>query len=114
MAANSKNFLPVYPIVTNGNMASTITSSVTDIRYLDNVGIQAVFTGTPTGTFTVNVSLDQVNWDSLTFSATPVASGTAGSVYMDVNQTSSPYIQLVYTPTSGTGTLNAKIVGKAV
>ncbi len=114
MAGNSKNFLPVFSIVTNASMATPVTSSSTDIRYLDNIGIEATFTGTPTGTFSVNVSVDQVNWVPLTFSATPVASGTAGSVYMDVNQTSAPYIQLTYTPTSGTGTLNAKIVGKAV
>ena len=114
MAANSKNWLPVYPIVVNGDMSTTITSSDTTIKYTDNVGIQAVFTGTPTGTFSVQVSNDQVNWDSITFSSAPVAVGAAGSVYMDVNQMSAPYIRLVYTPVSGNGTLNATITAKAV
>lgn len=114
MAGNSKNFLPVYPIITNGDMSGNLTSLTTDIRYTDDVGVQLTFTGTPTGTFSVNVSTDQINWVPLTLPSVPVASGSAGSIYLDLFALSAPYIQTTYTRTSGSGTLQASIVAKAI
>lgn len=114
MAGNSKNFLPVYPIVTAGDMSASITSSTTDIRYTDDVGVQLTWTGTPTGTFSVNVSTDKVNWVPLALPSSPVAAGAPGSIYLDLFALSAPYIQTTYTPVSGTGVLSANIVAKAI
>lgn len=120
-----KNFLPPNLIVDDGDMTqATITSDVTDIRYLDNISIQCIFTGTPTGSFALEGSLDyyKINgavqntgtWTPITLSSTPAASGSAGNILLDLNQLSFPYIRIVYTKTSGTGTLNVYISGKAI
>lgn len=123
-----KNRLEPYHSIQAGNMSGTLTSSVTTISGLDNVAIQLSWTGTPTGTFQVQGSLDYsapnlayggpvLNagvWTPLAFSTPPVASGAAGSIFLDLNQLSFPYIRVVYTPTSGTGSLDMWISGKAV
>lgn len=115
-----KNNLLKFQNITNGDMSqATLTSAVTEIQFLDNIGIQANFTGSPVGVFAVQVSADYArdlsgvvqnpgNWIT-------ISSGTAvdGSpIYFDINQTSAPYIRLLYTRTSGSGTLNSFITAK--
>lgn len=126
--ANTTKVLQVSQIVTAGDMsAATVTSGVADIRIFDNVGMQINFTGTPTGTFAVQGSVDYLadafnpavvknagNWTALTLSPSPVASGAASTILLDLNQLSFPYIRVVYTKTSGTGTLNVYVSGKSV
>jgi len=118
-----KNNLRKYPIVTNGDMTTTITSAVTNIQFLDNIAIQLNFTGTPTGTFQVQVSVDYAqddqgnvqvagNWIPVLLPQSPVASGSAGFILIDLNQLASPWIRLVYVPSGGSGTLNAFISAK--
>jgi len=127
MAGNSKNVLPPFQCIKAGDMSGNITGSVTDIRYLDNVAIQMIWTGTPTGTFAVDSSLDYVppplpggtplnpgTWSPLTISPAPAASGSASSWILDMNQLSFQSVRLRYIFTSGTGTLNAYICGKSV
>jgi hypothetical protein len=109
-----KNILKSYQNITSGDMTTTLTSPSTNIQWQDNIGIQFNFTGTPTGNFFVDVSVDAVNWIPLTFSTSPVASGSAGSIYLDLNQLSSPNIRVRYVPTSGSGTLNSFITAKEV
>lgn len=119
----SSKSLPSFQIITNGAMTgtATITSPVTDIRNLDNVAIELVWTGTPNGTFAVQGSLDYNitngnagTWVSLTLTPSPAAAGAAGSILLDLNQLSFPYIRTTYTNVSSTGTLQAYIAGKAV
>lgn len=104
---------------------SVITSAVTGIQYLDNIGIQLNWTGTPNGGAVVQVSADYArdslgnvtnagNWNTLSVSANAAPAGSASSFYYDITQVSAPWIRLVYTNTSSTGTLNAFICGKAV
>lgn len=121
-----KGSLFQYHNIVNGNMASaTITSAVTNIEFLDNIGLQLVFTGAPVGSFAVQVSasydqdslgnvLNAGTWTAITLTPAPIASGAGGDIYIDINQTSSPWIRVVYTKTSGTGTLNSFITAKAV
>jgi len=123
MSARKTVLIP-FKLVSGQSMASTVTSAAVNVQYLDNIAFQAIFTGTPTGTFSVQVSLDhQENfvgtgvvtpgtWTNLTLSPVPAATGAAGSVVIDLNQISAPWVRLVYTPTSGTGTLNAYVSGK--
>lgn len=103
--------------------AASVTSAVTNIQFLDNIGYQFNFTGTPTGTFVIQVSADYAqdnqgnvtnvgNWIPISFTSPPVASGSPGTIYIDLNELSAPWIQAVYTKTSGTGTLNAYVTGK--
>lgn len=121
-----KNNLRKYNNIANGDMSlSSITSPATNIQFLDNIGIQFNFTGTPTGTFQVQVSADYEqdaegnitnpgNWVPLVLTPTPVAAGSAGSVYVDITMHSAPWMRVAYVKTSGTGTLNSFITAKMV
>jgi hypothetical protein len=121
-----KNNLLKFQNITNGDMSlSEIASAVTNIQFLDNIGIQLNFSGSPVGSFEIQVSADYAqddqgnvqnagNWIPLTFSIAPVASGSADQIYLDMNQLSAPWIRVVYTKDSGTGTLNSFITGKMI
>ena len=104
---------------------STITSAAVEIVYLDNVYLQLDFTGTPTGTFAVQVSNDHYedtngnilvpgNWITLVLSPAPVAAGAPNDIGIDMNQLGASYLRVVYTNTSGTGVLNATVSGKSL
>lgn len=94
-------------------MSGNLTQSAyTTIQYLDNVYVQFIFTGTPVGTFQVQVSNNGTSWDPITFSTQPVASGAAGTVSLNLRALGAPYIRVAYVATSGTGTLDAYISGK--
>lgn len=114
-----------YQSITNGDMSADITSAVSNIEFTDNVGIQFHFTGAPGGTFYVQISADYVqdaqgvvtnpgHWVDLILSPTPVAAGAPDEVYVDMTQLSAPWIRCRYARTSGTGVLQAWIVGKQV
>lgn len=106
-----KNTLNTYHLVTSTAMTSTITSPVTEIQFMDNIGYQFNVTGNATGTFAVQVSADYKaapngayvisagNWIPLTLPSTPTVSGTDTQIYVDINQLSAPWIRFVYTST---------------
>lgn len=107
------------------SMASTITSPAVHVQYQDNVGIELVWSGTPTGTFAVQASVDHAedltgnitnagHWVTLTLSASVTAAGTADFAYVDLNQLSAPWYRVVYTAVSGAGSLDLYVTQKAV
>ncbi len=119
-----KNNLLKFQTITNGDMTTALTSAVTNIQFLDNIAIQLDFAGTPTGTFQVQVSVDHAqdnngnvtvagSWVPLLLSSNPVAAGTSGTIYIDLNQLSAPYMRVTYTGT-GAGTLNAFVSAKTI
>lgn len=115
---STKTLTPI-PVITNGDMSlASLTSIVPPIQWEDNVGLQLVWTGSPVGTFAVQVSLDQINWATIPASAFngtyPVPGTTTSPGYLDLNQLSASYIRVVYTRTSGTGTLNVLMAAKGV
>lgn len=135
MANGRKNILPSFNSIVNASMASNITSPVTEIRYLDDIGVQFNFSGAPVGTFSVQVSADYAvdpfghtvlnpgNWISITLtywngtafvSGTSIPTSVGSPIYIDLQQLSAPYIRLIYTAASGSGTLNAYITAKEV
>lgn len=112
-------------IVTNGNMASTINSLGVDLNQIPLFSIQAVFTGSPVGTLKLQISNDivnpistgqqaaeVVNWTDYTGSSTAVSG--AGNFVWNCLESGYRWVRLVYTPASGTGTLNATLSGKGV
>lgn len=129
-----KSNLSKYSIITAGSMATSLTSAVTNIEWLDNTAFQINFTGSPVGTFQAQVSADYEqdfngnvinagNWIAvpLTYflsgtltTATTVPTSVGSPIYLDLNQMSAPWIRLVYTRTSGTGTANAFVTGKPI
>ena len=107
-----KNNLATFVSLAAGDMSGSLVSAVTDIRWLDNIVMYLAFTGTPTGTFAVEVSPDQIAWYPLALVPSPIASGAAGSHRIELNQLSDPYIRASYTRTSGSGALTVTIAGK--
>jgi hypothetical protein len=119
-----KNVLERYQAITAGNMSGNLTSPVTNIKFLDNVLMEFVATGSPGGSYSVEVSADYQtdnngnvinagNWTALEFNPSPIITG-AGTVVIDMNQLSAPYIRAKYTRTSGTGSLNLFMSAKEV
>lgn len=118
------------PVITNGNMASNITSTPTILSNVTCASYSLSWTGTaPVGTASVQASNDyslnaegQVlnagTWNTLTLEyggaavTTIPVTGSPGSLFIDIEKTGAYAIRLVYTSTSGTGTLNALVVGK--
>lgn len=118
------NILVPYVVLNGTSMASTITSNPTNIIGLESVGYSVAWTGTPTGTFSVQISNDYAQtstgsvynagtWTTLTLSGTPAASGSASNGYLDVYGCSAAWMRLVYTASSGSGNLTAVVAGKA-
>lgn len=111
-------------LISNASMATSITSNPQYIQFQDNIGIQLNWTGTPTGTFSVQVSTDHImqgllvinpgNWITLPLNPAITASGSPDVAYVDLNQLSAFYVRVIYTASSGTGTLNCYIAAKGV
>jgi len=124
-----KNALLPVRLVADGSMAASITSDVLPMQYMDNIGIQLDWTGSPVGTIEVQVSLNhQVNPDgstrtagtwvtlpSASFTGTyPIPGTTSSPAYLDLPLLSAAFLRVVYNRTSGSGTLNVIAVGKGV
>ena len=105
-------------IITSGNMASNVTSSGIDILKMEQCSIQAVWSGSsPTGAFKIQASNDIVSsaasvstWSDLSDSSYSITAD--GDFMWALSPASYRFIRLVYTRTSGTGTLNAKALCK--
>lgn len=120
---SSRPIFSPFPVITNASMATSVTSAVTIIQNLSQIGYDISWSGTPTGTFSVQVSNTYTqngagvvsnagNWTTLTLSSPTAAAGSSGNGYIDIDAISAFAIRLVYTAASGSGTLNATICGK--
>ena len=129
-----KSNLKQYKVISAGVMTGTnvLTSSVTAIEFLDNLSYQFDWTSSPVGTFQIQISntYNQDNngnvittgtWVPITMTyyssgawttATTLPTSVGTPIYVDVTQTSAPWIRAVYTNASGTGVLNVTISGK--
>ena len=119
------NTLIRYQIFTNADLSVPQISAVTQVQFLDNLGMQINITsGTPTGQFDVEVSADYAvsepggmvtnagTWGSI---AEPlIIAGAPSPTLLNLNQVPFPFMRLIYTPTSGSGTCDAYIVGKSI
>ena len=114
----------------DSSMATTIISAPTIVQKLSMVGYGLSWTGTsPVGTASIQVSNDYsqyadgsvnnpgtwttmpVQYNGTTVTSVPVT-GNTGNGFIDVDLTAAYAIRLVYTASSGTGTLQVIINGK--
>lgn len=111
-------WMQVNGVAVNGtSMGASITTDAVKMEWEDNAGIHVKWTGTPTGTLSVEVNLDPDNldWQAITFTPTPdQPGGSSGGDFFDVYGTAAAWIRLKYTRVSGTGALYAKIALKSV
>lgn len=110
-----------YPSV---SMAATSVTPATNTFQLNLLSYTAAWTGTPTGTFTVEACNDAQfdpngayiantgSWDTIVLSTTPAATGAAGSALVSIAQLSFAFVRLRYTASSGTGSLTVTVAGK--
>lgn len=114
----------------SGDMSSSITSAPTVLQSISQVCYSVSWTGTtPVGTISVQASNDySINpngtvdnpgtWATMTlqYNGSAVTSipvtGNTGNGLIDITDTATYAIRLVYTASSGTGTLTAIVSGK--
>ena len=91
------------------SLSADFTSATIDARYYQHVTIQLIWTGTPTGNFTIEVSNDEgpipTNWVTVA-SSTQAAGGAAGSKNYEPSGGYAWY-RVFYDSSSSTGTLTA-------
>lgn len=127
---STRSNLRPQPVIVNGSMAGNLISAPTVLQSLSGCSYSASWVGTaPVGTLSVQVSNDysltatgQVNnpgtWNTLTLSvagalATTIpVTGSPGNDFIDILKTEAYAIRLIYTATSGTGTMQAIFNGK--
>lgn len=136
MSGRKNVLLPFHNIVAGDMSTASITSTVTEIKYLDDIGIQLTWTGSPVGNFEIQISADYQQdtnnppnvlrtghwvplvltyWNGSAFvTGTDIPTSLGSPVYFDLALLSAPYIRVVYTKTSGTGTLDGYITAKVI
>lgn len=97
-------------ILTDGAMANTDTlySVAMDISRLLNCSLQAIWTGTPNGTISLQGSNDNSNWNDLDDINSQInqPSGSGGSLLLDIDRLSFAFLRVKYVNSSGSGVLN--------
>lgn len=121
---SSRPYIKPFQVIADGDMAGDVTSLVTSIGQITQMGYTISWTGSPTGSFDVqvcnNAQFDASgayvagsgSWVSLPLTPTINAAGSGDTAYADVIPTSAAFIRLMYERISGTGTLTAYIAGK--
>lgn len=116
-----KSVVPGYAMIESGDISGNVTSDVVSVKNLDNASIIVSWTGTsPVGVLAVqarNNGAGDVNpepWYELDMGATINISGNSGNHQLVFNLLPFTDLRLVYTATSGSGTLDAVITSKVV
>lgn len=96
------------------DMSGSFNSPAVDIANLIGYSLQAVFTGTPNGTFKLQASCDDleapVNWTDVGSSS--VAITAAGSAIWNNDGAHYRWVRLVYTRSSGSGSCDVTVAAK--
>jgi hypothetical protein len=112
-----KNQLKNYVLVDAVSTAAGFSSDPIDVEFLDNIGFNVDWTGTTTGTITIEASNTTVSGSFKALTFDPVLaqpSGSASGYLISVNQTPWSFIRFSYARTSGTGTMTVSVAAKAV
>lgn len=94
------------------DMGSSFTTDEITIRSTNCITYQAVWTGTPTGVFKAQFSLDKITWEDYDPSLLPQAftdaqpEGSAGSFILDLQMIGANHARLKYESASGSGIVN--------
>lgn len=110
-----KSVIRGHKVITDGDMSGSLTSEITNVTNLDNVGYIVEWSGSsPSGQIEVEIQSGPSGWAPLDFGSTISVSGNTGSIILNINQIPFENIRLKYTASSGTGTLNVTLSSKVV
>lgn len=121
---SSRPQVPSYPVITNGDMSGSLVSKVTIIEKLSLMSYAVAWVGTsPVGSVSVQVSNDYSQnadgsvknagiWNTLPLSAATPVTGNADNGFIDIELNAGYAMRLIYTRTSGVGTLNVVLNSK--
>lgn len=111
------------PIIVNGSMATSSASIGVDVGQASIASVQVVYSGSPSGSMSIQVSNDSVaygpasnpsanvvNWTSADVATQSITS--TGSVLFNPLWPGYRWMRLLYTRSSGTGVMNATLVYK--
>jgi hypothetical protein len=102
------------PVITAGDASGNLTSSVIDASYLMLASVAVTSTSTAVGTVKLQASNDAPNTTPSIWTDIPSATAAisaAGTVLIPKTDIAYEYIRVVYTSTSGSGTLTARLKG---
>lgn len=119
---------PTAPIMRNVSLGASAVSDAILMEQEWILAVQAVWTGTPVGDFTIETSCDVGNIDPTTglpdsgsitnwvlySGSTQAAGGGDGMFIWRLTTVPDRWVRLKYTRTSGTGTVNARFQAKGV
>jgi hypothetical protein len=122
----SRKNVNIYPLALSQSLGASFTTAPTLIKYMDNCAYQInATTSDAIGTFAVEASLDYAtnevtnlvtnagNWIALTLAGgTPSLASANDNIMINLNELPFNAIRLVYTRTSGTGTMSVYIMTK--
>lgn len=115
-----KNVVKSFKMFDDGDISGTITSSETNVINLDKASIHITWTGSsPVGVLTIEASNQDpdknspaVVWKELDFGSAIDVTGNSGEHDIIFNELPFNVIRVVYTSTSGTGSINATLTAK--
>lgn len=93
---------------------TTIVGTPSNVGNVDNIGLTIAWTGTPTGTLTVQGSNDKVLYFDLTFDPNITQPGGSANAGYGVNLNQFPWqwLRVKYVNASGTGALTVVLFAK--
>lgn len=120
---SSRPLMGPFQVITDGNMSISIASQVTIVQMMTMISYDISWVGSsPIGLIVVQISntysenadgtvRNAGNWTNVPLTLAAVT-GNTGVGFIEVPDNTSYAIRLLYTPTSGTGTMQAFVKGK--
>jgi hypothetical protein len=110
-----KNALYPSRQVAGASLGANYFGHTVNVQYLDNIYFALNFSGNPVGTFAVQGSGDGgLTWQNIRLLTSPVASGVADTIGIEINQAPMPLLRVAYTRISGTGSIDIWVTAKAI
>ena len=109
---SSKRVVNNTKYIVGGDTSGNITGPAVKIEGIDVIGFQVSWTGTPTGTLTLQISNDGDVWATSGAAATGNPAGGAANGFIELS-TAAAFARLVFTG-SGAGSLDSHVVGKSL
>jgi hypothetical protein len=113
----SKQYLKAR-VIQDGTMTGTsvLTSTPVDCTSLDNLSVQFVWTSgsTVTGTLVCAVSNDDTTYSQYTVTLPTISASSGGNGIAVFQNFPYKWLRFQYTNSSGSGTLNAHVIGKGL